>query len=118
MEILYHTYGLRKRPDSAKATHSTVMFLLLNFQDKEYLIQKLGLPIYNIELKANVRPGTPTQEVAKEWFKDLSRRQVLELFKLYQSDFKLFGYKLEPYLSLAKIVNEGNKYQEKNELQT
>ena len=71
-------------------------------QDKAYLAQKLNLPIEDLDLKANVREGQPTNEVARNWFKELTRIQVRGLFELYQPDFELFGYDLEPYYSIAK----------------
>ena len=65
-------------------------------------MQKLGLSIENNDLKVNEGLENSTQEVAQKWFQNLNRRQVWRLFKLYQPDFELFDYYLEPYYSLAK----------------
>lgn len=74
-------------------------------RDKEYLIKNHGIPVEegDMDKKANVREGEPTSTLAKEWFKNVTRTQVMELYKWYQPDFELFGYDIEPYYSLAKI---------------
>ena len=72
------------------------------------MVQKLGLPIDDLSLKANVRHGEPTDEVAAVWFKQLSKSQVRALFKMYEPDFELFGYNIEPFLSLAR--NESRRF--------
>ena len=73
-------------------------------QDKEYLVQHKGIPIPEEEMytKLNVREGKPTKEVSIEWFKNLTKSEVVSLYELYKPDFELFDYDIEPYYSIAK----------------
>ena len=36
-----------------------------------------------------------TQEVKEMYFKMLSEEEVLQLYRLYQMDFEMFGYELD-----------------------
>ena len=73
-------------------------------QDKEYLVEKLGLdiPEKHMEKVANARGGMPTADATLEWFRNLTKTQVTKLYEVYRLDFEMFGYSIEPYYSVAK----------------
>ena len=72
-------------------------------QDQVYLVKKLSLPITNLDVVANKAKGNATVDVTQQLFKELNKSQVQGLFNLYERDFMLFGYNIEPYLSLASM---------------
>ena len=42
--------------------------------------------------------GGSTSELGRKYFKELSADIVMELYILYQIDFEMFGYSVEPFL--------------------
>ena len=65
-------------------------------QDLHFISQMAGL-----ELKQEHKyksGGGSTSELARKYFKELSADVIMELYNLYQIDFELFGYSVEPFL--------------------
>ncbi|XP_063597684.1 carbohydrate sulfotransferase 10-like [Penaeus indicus] len=46
--------------------------------------------------------GSSSEDLAKEYYKDVTRRQMMELYQRYQPDFKLFQYDIDDFLAIAK----------------
>lgn len=46
--------------------------------------------------------GSSSANLAKEYYKDVTRRQMLELYRRYQPDFELFEYDIDDFLAIAK----------------
>ena len=65
-------------------------------------MEKLNLEIKDMAKKINVRGGASTTRVTQDYFRKLTKEQVVNLYKTYKPDFELFDYSIEPYLSLSK----------------
>lgn len=67
-------------------------------QDLEALLPRMGLAAWSFP-KRNVkaRRKDTRRQTAAEYFSELSRQQVLQLYAIYMYDFELFGYKLEGF---------------------
>lgn len=83
-------------------TKYNVWSLNFNLQDKAYLVKKLSLQLKHMEKKLNVRKGKPTAQITQNYFRMLTKEQVVGLYRAYQPDFELFDYSIEPYLSWSK----------------
>ena len=94
--IIWHTYS------ALQLCKIFVQNILFWFQDKLYLVNKLKLEFKNLDQRDNVRRGKSTVEITKMFFRNLSKSQIFNLFKIYQPDFELFGYGIEPYFSMGK----------------
>lgn len=46
--------------------------------------------------------GSSSADLAKEYYKDVTRRQMQELHQRYQQDFELFQYDIDDFLAIAK----------------
>ncbi|XP_063597922.1 carbohydrate sulfotransferase 10-like [Penaeus indicus] len=46
--------------------------------------------------------GASSSQLAMQYYKELTRDQMLQLYKRYELDFKLFRYHIQDYLSVAK----------------
>lgn len=76
-----------------------------------YLVKKLKLKFKNLDQRNNVRKGKATANVTKQSFQSLTKSQIYNLFKVFQPDFELFDYSIEPYFSMGK---EGYSEKDKN----
>ncbi|XP_047501247.1 carbohydrate sulfotransferase 11-like [Penaeus chinensis] len=46
--------------------------------------------------------GASSSQLAKQYYKELTRHQMSQLYTRYELDFKLFQYDIDDYLSIAK----------------
>lgn len=67
-----------------------------------YLVKRLNLKFKNMDQRNNVRRGKPTADVTEKSFQNLTKTQIFSLFKLFQPDFELFDYSIEPYFSRGR----------------
>ena len=47
-----------------------------------------------------------SHHLVRKYFSRLSRRQILELWEMYKTDFLLFDYSIEKYLHLENVGEE------------
>ena len=71
--------------------------------EEKYLLQRLDLQSLIVQRWENRNfAGPVTPHMRQIYFNMLSVKEVLNLYMVYQMDFKLFGYELDPvYLSRA-----------------
>jgi len=83
------------------ANYTVVAKLETLDDDLFYIGEMVGITFDNIE--ANVSGGVKTSisELAKQYFSQLDDEVAWQLYKLYQPDFQLFGYKATEYLGIA-----------------
>lgn len=46
--------------------------------------------------------GSSSEDLAKKYFAMVNQTKILQLYDIYKLDFEMFGYDLEPYLSLGR----------------
>jgi chondroitin 4-sulfotransferase 11 len=46
--------------------------------------------------------GVHSKHKVEEYFSQLTKRQVMDLYEMYRLDHELFGYSPEPYITIAK----------------
>ena len=67
----------------------------------QHLLQTgLGLLIGNHQQKLHASSVGQTEQLALKYFATVTRWKRKRLYKVFELDFKLFGYDPEPYLSL------------------
>ena len=47
-----------------------------------------------------------SHHLVRKYFSQLTRRQILELWELYKTDFLLFDYSIEKYLQVENVGEE------------
>ena len=65
-------------------------------QDLHFISKMAGVELKQVHMFKS--SGGKTSELARKYFKELSPGVVLELHNLYQIDFELFGYSVNPFL--------------------
>nr|XP_027235969.1 carbohydrate sulfotransferase 10-like [Penaeus vannamei] len=71
-------------------------------EDQQFLVALSHLDeLKNKTSWAHLR-GSSSSQLAVQFYKDLTRHQMLQLYKRYELDFKLFQYHIRDYLSVAK----------------
>ena len=64
--------------------------------DTEYIRDKAGLQIGEGDFPWTNKKGSVT-EVSQKYFKEITRENILKLYKIYQIDFEMFQYSSEEY---------------------
>ena len=65
-------------------------------EDVEYLGARFGLQMNDTNLHLNQRyKGNEAAEAARRFFSTLTRTQIEQLHKIYEVDFRIFGYEGE-----------------------
>ncbi|KAF4521883.1 hypothetical protein B566_EDAN008396 [Ephemera danica] len=84
-------------------------------RDQEYVIRHAGLAD---ELSLgrrghrealNKARGAPTSELLEKYFRQLSREQLLALYRIYRIDFDMFGYDADKYFRMLNEPEPGIK---------
>ena len=104
------------KPISQKCHHCAIPYDVIGRmetfdEDLKYIVLKLGLenilPIKNIKTLWKNRSDRKKYENVKdrtkkslEYFSELEKSQVKELYDIYQIDFEMFGYDASDYLNL------------------
>ena len=57
-------------------------------------------------LNPTIKAGKNSQSKAKDYFSQLTKAQVLELYHKFRIDHEMFDYSIEPYLSYARDKDE------------
>lgn len=74
-------------------------------EDQEYLIYKAGLQdVIKPEWK-NSGKGVTSQQI-EDYYSQLTRAQILQLYHIYRYDFELFDYTLTGYLDVGIMDND------------
>ncbi|XP_064088285.1 carbohydrate sulfotransferase 11-like [Macrobrachium nipponense] len=68
-------------------------------EDLQYLVKKLEIAEVNADLKTNVS-AKPKNATYEEYFRDIPKDVLREIFQLYEPDFRHFGYAVPQYLLL------------------
>ncbi|KAH8402861.1 hypothetical protein KR222_007681 [Zaprionus bogoriensis] len=72
-------------------------------EDQLYLIEKTGLQRVIAPVWRNMgKGGRKTQELQQQFYSQLTRQEMMELYDYYQFDFVLFGYDIKEYLKYAR----------------
>ncbi|XP_030385116.1 carbohydrate sulfotransferase 11 isoform X2 [Scaptodrosophila lebanonensis] len=72
-------------------------------EDQLYLIEKTGLKRVIAPVWRNMgKGGRKTNELQRQFYSQLTRQEMLELYEYYKYDFELFDYDIQEYLLLAK----------------
>ena len=50
----------------------------------------------------NPSSGGSTEKLATQYFKTMKKSRIEELYKMYEKDFKMFGYNAKPYIDLGQ----------------
>ena len=70
-------------------------------EDLRYIVMKKNLhevlPLEELSLSMNSAKSMSTK-TAKDYFSQISKEQIVKLYKYYNLDFELFGYDVTPYL--------------------
>jgi hypothetical protein len=65
-----------------------------------------SLPLHGIHVtppfKTAEEVKAHSQRKVSEYFGQLTKRQVMEMYEMYRLDHELFDYSPEPYIALAK----------------
>lgn len=78
-------------------------------EDQNYLIHLARLQKIIKPQWKNPAKGHTTTEVVAEYYSQLTKGQILQLYNIYKYDFELFGYTLEGYIELGiEEPPEGN----------
>ena len=73
--------------------------------EEKYFLQRLDLQSLAEQRWENRNLAGPvTQHIRQIYFNMLSVKEVINLYMLYQRDFKLFGYELDP-VYLSRVQN-------------
>ena len=72
-------------------------------EDLLYIGQMAGVQ-FRLE-KMNPSSGGSTSDKAREYFSQLDREVVLQLYELYKVDFEMFGYSMEEVTGIQKSKN-------------
>lgn len=78
-------------------------------RDQEYVIRHAGLaeelPLGRRGHREalNKARGAPTNELIERYFRQLSKDQMMALYRIYRIDFDMFGYDADKYF---RIINE------------
>ena len=72
-------------------------------EDIDFITERSGLKEVNVTLPwANRKSSSRDRDnVSLEYFKQLSRSQVIELYDMFRPDFEMFDYDVTPYLDLS-----------------
>ena len=72
-------------------------------EDIQFITERSGLKEVNVTLPwANRKSSSKGQDnVSLEYFKQLTRSQVMELYDIFRPDFEMFDYDVTPYLELS-----------------
>ena len=57
-------------------------------------------------LNPSIKAGKNSDSKAKEYFSQISKSEVVELYHKYRIDHELFDYSIEPYFSFASDKDE------------
>ncbi|XP_017844494.1 carbohydrate sulfotransferase 11 isoform X1 [Drosophila busckii] len=72
-------------------------------EDQLYLIEKTGLKRVIAPVWRNMgKGGRKTHELQHQFYSQLTRQEMLQLYDYYQYDFELFGYDIKEYLQFAR----------------
>ncbi|XP_017863415.1 PREDICTED: carbohydrate sulfotransferase 11 isoform X1 [Drosophila arizonae] len=76
-------------------------------EDQLYLIEKTGLQRVIAPVWRNMgKGGRKTQELQQQFYSQLTKQEMLELYNYYQYDFDLFDYDIKEYLKYARADEE------------
>ena len=72
-------------------------------EDIDFITERSGLKEVNVTLPwANRKSSSRDRDsVSLEYFKQLSRSQVVQLYAIFRPDFEMFGYDVSTYLNLS-----------------
>ncbi|XP_068142958.1 carbohydrate sulfotransferase 11 isoform X1 [Drosophila tropicalis] len=72
-------------------------------EDQLYLIEKTGLKRVIAPVWRNMgKGGRKTHELQQQFYAQLTRQEMLELYEYYKYDFELFDYDIQEYLQVAR----------------
>ncbi|XP_033238272.1 carbohydrate sulfotransferase 11 isoform X1 [Drosophila pseudoobscura] len=72
-------------------------------EDQLYLIEKTGLKRVIAPVWRNMgKGGRKTHELQQQFYAQLTRHEMLELYEYYKYDFELFDYDIQEYLQVAR----------------
>ncbi|XP_016934805.1 carbohydrate sulfotransferase 11 isoform X4 [Drosophila suzukii] len=71
-------------------------------EDQLYLIEKTGLKRVIAPVWRNMGKGRKTHELQQQFYAQLTRQEMLELYEYYKYDFELFDYDIQEYLQVAR----------------
>ena len=108
-EILPRTLGtctLDKHwlPFITKCGYCTVPYTVIGRletmeDDLQYIGQMAGVGLKKV--LRNKSSGGSTSSLAREYFRQLDRELVLQLYQLYRVDFEMFGYSVDQFFNLV-----------------
>ena len=52
--------------------------------------------------KLHSSSGGKTEDLAKKYFRQMSKKEIEKLYKMYKIDFEMFGYSPDNFLALGK----------------
>ncbi|ROT61718.1 putative carbohydrate sulfotransferase 11 [Penaeus vannamei] len=82
--------------------YNIIMKLESMKEDEQFLITLSRLEeLKNVGSWVHLK-GSSSADLAKEYYKDVTRRQMQELYQRYQQDFELFQYDIDDFLAIAK----------------
>ena len=67
-------------------------------EDLDYARNKIGMPIEKSSMMSNHRKGGHSSQFTDDFYRKVSRRQIVKLYHYYKDDFLLFDYNLDGYL--------------------
>ncbi|XP_059469933.1 carbohydrate sulfotransferase 11-like [Neocloeon triangulifer] len=125
-EFVTHVVDTSERPDEHWApyyrfcTPCQVNFTVIAqvetlSRDQEYVIRHAGLaeelPLGRRGHREalNKARGAPTNELLERYFRQLSRDQLMALYRIYRIDFDMFGYDADKYFRMIKEPEPGIK---------
>ena len=72
-------------------------------QDLLFIGQMAGTELVK-NVSTNPSSGGSTSQLAKEYFSQVDRGDVIKLYQLYKIDFDMFGYSADDYINMAKNI--------------
>ncbi|XP_027213163.2 carbohydrate sulfotransferase 11 [Penaeus vannamei] len=98
--------------------YNVIMKLETIEEDKRFLVTLSRLnELRDRNAWVHLKNATSSSTLAAKYYKELTRHQILQLYKRYELDFRLFQYGIKDYLDNAKDA-EGRKEGQGTEILT